>query len=113
MIDNWPEAGAVVGAVGIIAGAALKIFTGNKAKDAEVLDSLLKNQADQTRILDRLSLLIQHRDTRTEELHKDTHKKIDDATRMQGAKLEEITSNQREIISVIQNGLNGKGMRLA
>jgi hypothetical protein len=112
MIDSWQEAGAVVGVVGVIAGAALKVLTGSKAKDAEILDSLLKNQADQTRILDRLSLLIEHRDTRTEELHKDTHKKIDDATRMQGAKLEEITSNQREIISVIQSGLNGKRIGL-
>lgn len=112
MIDSWPEAGAVVGAVAIIAGAVLKIFAGSREKDAEILDSLLKNQADQTRILDRLSLLIEHRDTRTEELHRDTHKKIDDATRMQGAKLEEITSNQREIISVIQNGLNGKRIGL-
>lgn len=113
MIDSWPEAGAVVGAVGIIAGAALKVFVGNKARDAEVLDSLLKNQADQTRILDRLSLLIEHRDTRTEELHRDTHKKIDDATRMQGAKLDEITSNQREIISVIQDRMNGNRLGMA
>jgi Flp pilus assembly protein TadB len=113
MIDNWPEAGAVVGAAGIIAGAALKVFSSNKQKDEEILSSLLKNQTDQTRILDRLTILQEHRDTRTEELHKDTHKKIDEATRMQAAKLDEITGNQREVITIIQRGLGGHNGRLA
>lgn len=113
MIDNWEQAGAVVGSVAIITGAVVKVLANSSKKDAEVLESLLSNQADQTRILDRLSLLIEHRDTRTEELHRDTHKKIEDATRMQGYKLDEITGNQREIISVIQ-GIGGiKGFRAA
>lgn len=86
MIDNWPEAGAVVGAIGIIAGAAIKVFAGREKKDDANYQILLKNQADSTRILDRLSMIIEHRETRTEDLHKDTH-----------AKLDEVTENQKDI----------------
>jgi len=112
MIDSWQESGAVVGGVAIITGAIMKVFSSNSKRDGEVLDALLKNQADQTRILDRLSLLIEHRDARTEELHRDTHKKIEDATRMQSDKLDEVTGNQREIISAIKGfrGFNGMGI---
>ncbi|HLP41568.1 MAG TPA: hypothetical protein VK465_08690 [Fibrobacteria bacterium] len=86
MITSWPEAGAVVGAIGIISGAAMKVFSGNKEKDEAVLGALLKNQADQTRILDKLTLLIEHREKRTEELHADTQEKLN-----------EVTKNQRDI----------------
>lgn len=95
MIDNWQESGALMGAVAIITGGMVKIFSGNSKRGGEVLDSLIANQAAQTRILDRLSLLIEHRDTRTEELHRDTHRKLD-----------EVTENQRDIINVVERGLN-------
>lgn len=86
MIDNWPEAGAVVGAVGIIAGATMRIFSGNDKKEDANTKILLRNQQDMARILERLTMLFEHRETRTEELHKDN-----------AGKLEEITTNQRDI----------------
>ena len=107
MIDNWEQAGAVVGSVlgsvGIVSGAVYKAFISSASQNEKTLDALLSNQTDQTRILDRLSLLIEHRDTRTEELHRDTHKKIEEATVTHNRKLDEVTHNQREIITTIQN----------
>ena len=86
MIDTWQEAGAVVGAIGIIAGAAMKVFSGNKEKSEALLSALLKNQTELARILDKLTLLVEHRDKRSEELHADTQNKLN-----------EVTLNQREI----------------
>lgn len=111
MIDSWPEAGAVVGAVAIIAGAVIKVFASKEKKEDENMQVLLRNLADTTRILDRLAILMEHRETRTEELHKDTHKKIEESNAMHARKLDEITTNQREIISTIDRGLDR--MRLA
>lgn len=105
IIDSWPEAGAVVGSVGIIAGAAIKVFASKEKKEDENMQVLLRNLADTTRILDKLSILIEHRETRTEELHKDTHRKIDEANHAHARKLDEITTNQRDIITTIDRGL--------
>ena len=106
MIDNWQESGSLIGATAIIIGGIVKIFSGNGKRGTEVLDALLKNQTDQTRILDRLSLLIEHWDTRTEELHKDTHKKIEESNNSYSRKLDEITDNQRDIICTIERGID-------
>lgn len=97
---DWPTAGAVVGAAGIITGGIMKVFGSSSKRDEAVLDALLKNQTDQTRILDRLTMLIEHRDTRTEELHRDTH-----------AKLDRVASNQETMIKTVQDGFSSLLLR--
>jgi len=96
MISSWPEAGAFLGSVSLVVGVFAKAVSNTQKRDDKVLDTLLKNQIDQTRILDRLSMLIENRDSRTEELHRDTHKKLDD-----------VTENQRDIINIISGFRKG------
>lgn len=106
MIESWPEAGALVGSIGIVVGGAFAAFHGNNKKETEVNAKLIDNNAQIIRILDRLSLLAEHRDTRTEELHRDTQSRIAQAASTHDRKLDEVTKNQRDILEAVERGLS-------
>lgn len=97
MIDTGTEIGAVigsaVGAVGIVAGALLKVFGGQKKQhDDEILTALIKNQSDHIRILDKLSLLYESQDNRAQERHRSTNHRLDEMANTQ-IKLQSTVNN--------------------
>jgi hypothetical protein len=66
----------------------------------DLLKQLVSSNNDTALILKEISLLNKHRETRTEELHRTTHKALE----YTGEKLDKITSNQESIEKAIVKG---------